>query len=629
MQQELLSAIEHHQAGKIQLAKSSYQQILIVEPENADANHLLGLIALQEGDNEIAAQCITKALQINPHQPSFVNSLGMVYKAQGKLDDAELTFKRALNLKPDFAKAINNLGNLLKAKGKLTDAEKSYRQAIRIKPDFVEAHYNLGTVLLDQEKLDAAALSYNRALELKPDFAEALNNLGIIFYKQGNSSRSEEVFKRSLSIKPDFAQAHNNFGTTLERLGKLDEAGKAYKQALSIKPDFAEAYKNLGFILQVKGEFKEAEKCYRTAMEIKPDYAKVYLQLALLFNQELNTPHYSASHEHINKIKALLNNENIPPQNAMQLHFALGEIYDNCNLTDEAFTQFKKANLIGYETTNFSRDKSQTLTDHVINVFKTDYFSKPPFKYTSSYKPVFIVGLPRAGKTLAEKLLSVHKSIYAGGELVEINRLIFHELPVMLQAQPVFPAYANEIDDRSAAEISRKYEEYLVDLAGNSFPCISNTLSNNAILLGLLSLFFPHAKIIYCRRNAQDNCLAMYFKNFKSSYDYSYDLHDVGFFYNQYVRLMQHWKEVLPIPILEVSYEELVETPAEITPKLIDHLGLEWDAECEKNLIELLSPDNAEKTKPLLAADHSRGIGWSVKYRKFLAPLEKVLQESI
>jgi len=201
---------QHHTAGDLTQAERIYQQILQSDPHQPDALHLLGVIALQLGKNDKAADLIAKALTLKPDFAKAHNNLGLALQGQGKLDEALASFQKALALVPDFAKAHYNLGVALDEAGKLDEAGASYRNAISADPDFAEAHFLLGKVLKRRDELSEAIASYRQALSINPDLAEAHNNLGNALKHQGAMDEALACYRQALLIKPDFVDAHSN-----------------------------------------------------------------------------------------------------------------------------------------------------------------------------------------------------------------------------------------------------------------------------------------------------------------------------------------------------------------------------------------------------------------------------------
>ena len=276
------AAVEHHQAGRLQQAEAIYRQILRVAPNHPDALHLLGLIAHQTGNNEIAVELISKAISVNPSSQMFFN-LGIALRSQGKLDTAIDSYRKALSLKPDYAEAHSNLGVALQEQGKLEEALESCQRALLLKPGFANAHFNLANVLKDQGKLEAATDSYRKALSFKPDFADACHNLGIALQDQGKLDEAIEIYRKTISIIPDSTNAYHGLGNALKDQGRFDEAVDSYRKALALKPEYAEALINIGNILKDQGKLDEAIEIYHKALLIKPECVEANINLGNVF----------------------------------------------------------------------------------------------------------------------------------------------------------------------------------------------------------------------------------------------------------------------------------------------------------------------------------------------------------
>jgi protein O-GlcNAc transferase len=298
----LAIAVEHHQAGRLQIAEEIYRRILAVEPNQPDALHLLGLVAHQVGRHDVAVEFIGRAIELEGSAAAFHNNLGNALMDLGRLDEAVASYQRAMELKPDYAEAHKNLGIALHEQGRLTEAVACYQRALQLKP-LAEAHYNLGIALHEQRQLGEAIACYQRALQLRPNLAEAHNNLGNALKDQGLLSESVACYQRALELKPDYAEAHNNLGGAFTDQGKLDEAVACYQRALEQKPDYAEAHNNLGIALKDQGQLAEAVASYRRALQIMPDAADVHSNLlyTLHFCSDYDAPKIYEEHRRWNQ----------------------------------------------------------------------------------------------------------------------------------------------------------------------------------------------------------------------------------------------------------------------------------------------------------------------------------------
>ena len=279
----LALAVEHHQAGRLQAAELGYRQILALEPNQADALHLLGVIAHQVGRHDVAVEYISRAIGLQNADPAYHNNLAEALRALGRCTEAVASCRRAIALRPEYAQAHYNLGNALRDQGAQDEAINAYRQALALAPDYFEALNNLGNALKDQGRWDDAAACYGRVLELRPDVAEAHNNLGVVLAAQQKPEEAIACYRRAIELKPTLAEAHFNLGAIFQDQGTLDEAIASYRRALEIKPDYAQAHNNLGAALKEQGNPDEAIACCRRAMELMPNAPATHLNLGTIF----------------------------------------------------------------------------------------------------------------------------------------------------------------------------------------------------------------------------------------------------------------------------------------------------------------------------------------------------------
>jgi tetratricopeptide (TPR) repeat protein len=363
----LAIAVQHHQAGRLQAAEQIYRQVLSVEPNQADAWHLLGVVAHQMGKHEVAVGYIRRAIQLTGTEAAFHVNLGNALNSQGKLDEAIVCFRHALGLKPDFveahnnlgtalqdqgrldeaaacyrraieldphyAEAYNNLGSALKDKGKLVEAVDSCRQALQLKPDFAQAHYNLGLALQKQGRLDEAVACYRHTLDLTPQHADAHFDLGNALQQQGNLDEAVACYRRALELKPDFAPTHNNLGTALKKLGKLDDAIACYRRALELWPGCVEAHNNLGLVFQDRGRLDESVACYRRALQLSPGFADAYHNLGVAFQNQGKLDDAVACYRRAIELKPDL----------VGVHNNLGTALQDLGKLDDAMASYRRA----------------------------------------------------------------------------------------------------------------------------------------------------------------------------------------------------------------------------------------------------------------------------------------------
>jgi protein O-GlcNAc transferase len=281
IRQMFTTAVQHHRGGRLSEAESLYRQILQEDSGHADALHMLGVLAHQTGQQQLAVEMISRAIAQNGQMPAFHNNLGNAYAAAGKWQDAETSYRRALDQKRDYPEAHYNLGSALRAQGKLEEAAASYDQALTLRPNHAETYLNLSNALQAQGKLEEAAEACQRAISLKPDLAAAHNNLGNILAAQNRFEGAVAAYSRALDLKPDLAEAHHNRGLALLNAGRADEAVVSCRRALSYKPDYVAACVTLGHALTQGGEAEDAVRSYQRAIALDPNCGEAMLGCAV------------------------------------------------------------------------------------------------------------------------------------------------------------------------------------------------------------------------------------------------------------------------------------------------------------------------------------------------------------
>ena len=580
-------------SGELNKAGDICKDILSLDPENGEAHHILGIIADRNGNAERAVDLINKAIIRSPNNSLYYNNLGNAYVNRGNHEKAIVAYRRAIDINHLFGEAHYNLGNALQEIDRPDEAISCFKKAIQCRPNLAQAYYKIGQSLKELNLMELAIAALQHAVKVQENYPEA-------YYLLGDSLKDE---------------------------GRITEAEEYFKRALHFRPDYSEAYVGLGSLYRRTGEIESSLAMYRKALQLKPESHQIYYFITSMINQKTGKPYYSAAHPDFKKIKQLLEGENLRTNNLIYLHFAMGDMCDNCNLFDEAFHHYQQGNLLKYDSTGYNMPSAEKYVDEIVHAFSPDYFAGNKLQGSSSEIPVFVVGLPRSGKTLTENLIAYHRQVINGGELIKLNSLISVDLPVKLQKKKKFPSYINDIDNQVMFEIVREYEKALLNLAPDSNMRILNTLPDTVFCLGMIAILFPHARIIYCKRDALDNCLAIYCKYFAEGNEYAFDLQEIGFYYRLYERLMDYWLDVLPLAIHEVNYENLIKQPEDTATDLIHFLGLEWDTESYAALRQQLTSVKHKENDLPVQFMHDRFIGRAQKYKKFLAPLEESLKQ--
>ncbi len=632
LQELLQTGLAHHRAGRLPQAEAAYRQILQRMPDHSDALHLLGMVANQTGQNELAVELISKAIRGNPVAPMYYN-LGNVFHEQGKPDAAADCFRKALELQPDHLNACLNLGVVLKAQGRLDEAAENFRKVIGLKPDLVGTYLHLGNTLKEQGKLNAAAECFQHALRLRQDYIEARVNLGNVFKEQGKLDEAIESYHKVLASKPDYAEVHNNLGNVLQAQGKLDAAVESFGKALALKPGYVEAGNNLGNVFKEQGKLDEAIACYREVLKFRPDLTWGYCNLGNVLREhgDLNaaiesfhkaltlepdsieahtgmgavlkdTGQFDAAKVHLDQVLAMepdhpaawaslsslrkMTPDDLPweekaqrllagctkLQEEMRLCYALGKYHDDVRQYEAAFGYYARANRLDKRNAPpFDRGDFSRHIDNAISANPAEAVRRPRAKGSDSRRPVFIVGMPRSGTSLTEQILASHPDVFGAGEL----RFWGQQADKHLSTLSSWHGDAQMLQD-----LAGRYEFELQRHSATALRVVDK-MPGNFMHLGLIHAVFPQARILHTQRNPVDTCLSIFFQAFNNQHAYANDLEDLAFYYREYHRLMAHWRAVLPQEVLlDVPYEGVVEDQEGWSRRIIDFIGLEWDERC-------------------------------------------------
>jgi len=532
------------------------------------------------GELQAAEKGYRQVLQVNPRQSDALHLLGVIAQQVGRHDAAIDCISRAIAENSRVAAFHGNLGTAYDSAGRFDEAIASYRRAIELDPAYADGHHNLGIILKQLEKFDEAAGCFRRVIQLQPDFVDAHNNLGAVLAKQDQFSAAESALLRALELAPNHAEAHRNLGNLRSQQGRHDEAVAHLQRALEINPGYASAMTTLaGF-----KRYSEADR------------------------------------DEIKRLEEVSSGKQIPREDACNIHFALGKMYDDIGRWDDAFEHYRVANRLSDR--HFNRESVVTGTDALIAANTPALFSAKANLGRRSDLPVFVVGMPRSGTSLVEQILASHGSVFGAGELTELGA-IASALPSEVGSGRRDPSCLSRITGDCAKALADRYLDNLRQLDAEAIRIVDK-MPTNFWHLGLVAVLLPDAKIVHCRRHPLDVCLSCYFQSFSSRIDYAYDLRNLGAYYRQYERLMAHWRAVLPLEIFDVDYSQLVSHQEAVTRRLLDFCELQWDADClefhaNKRVVHTAS--SWQVRQPI----YTRSVDRWRHYEKHLGPLKEAL----
>ena len=546
-------------------ALASLQQALALQPNEVGTLVDAANAMRQLGRPAEAIPIYERALHLDPPQPEARNNLGNAYLELRQFREAARCYQRALESKPGDAQILCNLGFAQSALGQWEAALKSFRLALAQNPDLVDALNGLGNALRDLGERRQAAPLFRRAIELEPRRADSHANLGAVLFEIRRVDEAVASFTQALALMPDYAPAHLGLALAFRQQRRPEAAEASCQAALRIDPNYVEAVSLLGELRADRGQFAEAEVQFHRAIDINPEYAPAYSSLAT---------HRRMTSEDRTWLNGALSlaAKRLPLTQEIGLQYALGKYFDDTRQYDQAFTHYRQANESSKRAGSaYDRGQLTQRVEQIIRSFDAAFMQQVGSLPTGAELPLFIVGMPRSGTSLTEQILASHPAVHGAGELV-----YWHG---------AYDAFRQaEVDHRAAADLipglASAYLERLQQLGGDASRVVDK-MPANFWYLGLLHAAFPRARILHMQRHPFDTCLSIHFQNFFNIGAYAHDLADLAHFYSEYLRVMHHWRSVLPpTTLLDIPYEALVGDPEAWARRMLEFVGLPWDPRC-------------------------------------------------
>ena len=450
---------------------------------------------------------------------------------------------------------------------RLAEAQDICLEVLARTPNHPLALYIMGTVRLGYD--DEAALRYfARAVGEEPRNPYYHLSLGEAYAKLSEFSAAIKHIQYALEVQPDLIEALCALGRVYTEFDKPDLALPLYEKAQRINRDHPKVRIGMATALTGLGRMDEAASYLKETIERRIDVPAAYYDL-------VQTKKFTEEPPELQAIQRNLDSPGLKPEGKASLNYAAGKVLNDLKRYAEAFDHFSKAKQAeGYK---FDIDRYRRFIDATIETFTPEFFAERHGYGNPSEAPVFVVGMPRSGTTLTEQICASHPEVHGAGELSKLRR-VANAIGLQTSAFDLSKPVATITEDLSRT-LAEEHLSYLGERAPSALRIVDK-MPHNFELIGLLTLLFPNARIIHCRRDAIDNCVSCYVLPFSSSHSYNSDLRALGLYYREYDRLMRHWNEVFPGRIFENRYETLVDDQEAQSRRLIDHLGLPWDDAC-------------------------------------------------
>jgi len=473
---------------------------------------------------------------------------------------------------------------------------------------------NLGHVYRFQNEYHKAAKYFNQYILKHPEIAKPYFYIGLTYFDQKQIIQSRKYFQKAINRDPDLVIALDFLAQTYSSIKDYKTAEKHYRHIVNLHPDYKEAKYHLGTLVQAQGNINEAIELFEDTIKIDSSFSQAHYAFSLLHDyQNTNDPQLIQMEQ---EYKRSTTNDS-----KIYLSFALAKAYEDIKSYKKAFEYLHEGNRLRNLEYNYSIQSDTDLIDQVISIFNKDTLNQTINNSISHRKFIFIVGLPRSGSSLVDKIISSHSEVISGGELTFIDELA--EQYIMQGSRLKALDYANV---KLINKMSKIYTDNIKNIDSGQ-QVVTDKGLRNTLWLGLIKILFPNSKIIYCNRNSEDNCLSIYKNNFTGNgFTYAYDLKSLGEYYMLHKQLMAHWKRVMPESIYEIKYENLTVNPTEEIKQLISFCDMDWQESCldfhkTKGRVETASLYQVRQ--PI----YTKSVDSWKNYHEFLTPLLDIIQE--
>lgn len=515
-------------------------------------------------------------------------------------------------LKPEIQNLIEKGFNAL-TKADFKTAGLCCQEILDQEPDLAEGHFLVGLVGLAAEDRATAFKALQSVVQLDPDHAPAWAYLAKLYMSEGQVNRADLALRETRRIKSDDPQVLDLVGTTLTQMGEYDLAKVFFTRANQLRPNYPPFMMNLANNLVYHGDKENSENIFRAVLQIQPDGAQVHWSLA--------TAKKAKDRQHIKKMEKLCEKFRNNPRALAFLYYAIGKESEDLEQWDRAIKAFNRGAAARRETIEYDEQAEIAFFDYLQEHYTSEWLADGD-QGVDDRSPIYVLGQPRTGTTLIERIITSHSMVNSAGELQQfglaLRRLGGYSSPIR---------FSVDLFDRARQlnyeQVAQMYLKTSSRMRGDS-PRFVDKLPQNYLMIPMILKAFPNAKVVHLNRNPMDACFASYKQLFADAYLHSYNQQEMARHHIRYRNLMQNWREQFPGRFFDISYEQTTHDLETNARALIDYLELPWEDAClefHKQKTAVSTASAVQVREPV----HTRSINRWKRYERQLQPMYQEL----
>ena len=611
----LMHGVALRRNGQHKAAEPLLRQILVEAEGLVLAHHELGLALKGQGRLSEAIMSLETAVRLQPGLKTAWRDLYELRASQGDDVAAADAYRRSLGSQQGLDPLLTKVLDLMQA-GRLGAAEGICREYLKRRPHDVDAIRLLAEIGITLGMLDEAIVLLERCLALAPNFTIAQANYATALARRQRFDEALDRTGRLQTEQPDNLSHKVQHASILAMAGRFEQAHEKFEEVLTFIPDNARILTSYGHSLRYGGRGEDAAAAYQRAIAAEPDAGEAYWSLANLKTFKFADAQLDGMRQRYAAMEKL-------SADRYHLAFALGKALEDKGDFAESFAAYADGNTIKNTFSSYTTERTSGEVDSMIEHCADGFLE--PGGHTSN-ESIFILGLPRAGSTLLEQILASHSAVEATAELPLISQ-IAGELGGgrRRSEQNLYPQCLTSMSQDQRESLGQRYLDGASTYRTDK-PFFIDKMPNNWVHIGLIKTILPNATIIDARRHPMAACFANFKQLFARGQEFTYGLEEIGHYYADYMRLMDHWHSVLPHGLMTVQYETVVEDLETQVRVLLDHCNLPFEEQC----LRYYEKDRAVRTassEQVRQPIYRDALSVWQRYEAHLDPLKAVLDE--